>query len=104
MPGWRNGRRSGLKIRWEKSRAGSNPAPGTIRLVDHCHPRCRCTPALDQSSSATLHFPAPVKCDRAKTRMHDFTPPDLSHLLATYGYGAVLVAIAIESTGIPFPG
>jgi membrane protein DedA with SNARE-associated domain len=31
-------------------------------------------------------------------------PPDLSHLLATYGYFAVLVAIAIESMGIPFPG
>src|SRR5258706_11789219 len=30
--------------------------------------------------------------------------PDLSQLLATYGYFAVLVAIAIESMGIPFPG
>src|SRR5207248_3510975 len=29
---------------------------------------------------------------------------DLMHLLATYGYWAVLVFIAIESTGIPFPG
>jgi membrane protein DedA with SNARE-associated domain len=29
---------------------------------------------------------------------------DLLHLLATYGYWAVLVFIAIESTGIPFPG
>ncbi len=29
---------------------------------------------------------------------------DLQQLLATYGYWAVLVFIAIESTGIPFPG
>ncbi len=29
---------------------------------------------------------------------------DLSHLLSTYGYWAVLVFVAIESTGIPFPG
>ena len=26
------------------------------------------------------------------------------HLLSTYGYWAVLVFVAIESTGIPFPG
>ncbi len=31
-------------------------------------------------------------------------PYDLLHLLATYGYWAVFVFIAIESTGIPFPG
>jgi membrane protein DedA with SNARE-associated domain len=29
---------------------------------------------------------------------------DLSHLLSAYGYWAVLVFVAIESTGIPFPG
>jgi membrane protein DedA with SNARE-associated domain len=29
---------------------------------------------------------------------------DLLHLLATYGYWAVLFFVAIESTGIPFPG
>jgi len=29
---------------------------------------------------------------------------DLVHLLATYGYWAVLLFVAIESTGIPFPG
>jgi membrane protein DedA with SNARE-associated domain len=28
----------------------------------------------------------------------------LTHLLATYGYLAVLLFVAIESTGIPFPG
>jgi membrane protein DedA with SNARE-associated domain len=28
----------------------------------------------------------------------------LTHLLATYGYLAVLLCVAIESTGIPFPG
>ena len=28
-PGWRNGRRMGLKIPWPKGRAGSSPAPGT---------------------------------------------------------------------------
>src|SRR3989442_7481434 len=31
-------------------------------------------------------------------------PYDLLHLLATYGYWAVFVFIAMESTGIPFPG
>jgi membrane protein DedA with SNARE-associated domain len=29
---------------------------------------------------------------------------NLSQLLATYGYWAVLIFVAIESTGIPFPG
>ncbi len=29
---------------------------------------------------------------------------DLQHLLTTYGYWAVFVFIAVESTGIPFPG
>lgn len=30
LPGWRNGRRYGLKIRCPKGRAGSTPALGTI--------------------------------------------------------------------------
>jgi len=29
---------------------------------------------------------------------------DLIHLLSTYGYWAILLFVAIESTGIPFPG
>ena len=32
-PGWRNGRRGGLKIHCPKGRAGSNPAPGTHLLT-----------------------------------------------------------------------
>ncbi|MBV9230713.1 MAG: DedA family protein, partial [Chloroflexi bacterium] len=36
--------------------------------------------------------------------MFHFAMSDLMHLLATYGYWAVLIFIAIESTGIPFPG
>jgi membrane protein DedA with SNARE-associated domain len=36
--------------------------------------------------------------------MFHFATSDLMHLLATYGYWAVLLFIAIESTGIPFPG
>ena len=28
-PGWRNGRRGGLKIRYSNGCVGSNPAPGT---------------------------------------------------------------------------
>ena len=35
--------------------------------------------------------------------MH-FAVQDLNHLLALYGYWAVLVFVAIESLGIPFPG
>ena len=35
--------------------------------------------------------------------MH-FAVQDLDHLLAIYGYWAVLVFVATESTGIPFPG
>ena len=31
-PGWRNGRRDGLKIRWAQARVGSNPTPGTEHL------------------------------------------------------------------------
>ncbi len=36
--------------------------------------------------------------------MFGFTSSSLTHLLTSYGYIAVLVFVAIESTGIPFPG
>ncbi len=36
--------------------------------------------------------------------MFGFTTTSLMHLLESYGYIAVLVFVAIESTGIPFPG
>ncbi len=36
--------------------------------------------------------------------MFGFTSSSLMHLLQSYGYIAVLVFVAIESTGIPFPG
>lgn len=36
--------------------------------------------------------------------MFHFATSDLTHLLTTYGYWAVLVFVAIESIGIPFPG
>lgn len=36
--------------------------------------------------------------------MFSFTSSTLMHLLESYGYIAVLVFVAIESTGIPFPG
>jgi membrane protein DedA with SNARE-associated domain len=36
--------------------------------------------------------------------MFHLATQDLTHLLNTYGYLAVLVFVAIESTGIPFPG
>src|SRR5438445_3830323 len=36
--------------------------------------------------------------------MISVTTQNLLHLLATYGYWAVFVFIAIESMGIPFPG
>ncbi|GAC1614707.1 MAG: DedA family protein [Ktedonobacteraceae bacterium] len=36
--------------------------------------------------------------------MFHFATFDLTHLLTTYGYWAVLLFVAVESTGIPFPG
>jgi len=36
--------------------------------------------------------------------MLHFATHDLTQLLNTYGYGAVLIFVAIESMGIPFPG
>ena len=36
--------------------------------------------------------------------MFHFDASGLTHLLVTYGYWAVLLFVAIESTGIPFPG
>ncbi len=36
--------------------------------------------------------------------MFQIATSDLMHLLSTYGYWAVLVFVALESTGIPFPG
>ncbi len=41
-PGWRNGRRGGLKIRWAKARGGSSPPPGTRDLLPvFLSPPCR---------------------------------------------------------------
>jgi membrane protein DedA with SNARE-associated domain len=40
----------------------------------------------------------------SKESMFHFATSELSHLLMTYGYWAVFVFVAIESTGIPFPG
>jgi membrane protein DedA with SNARE-associated domain len=31
-------------------------------------------------------------------------PLNVAHLLASYGYGAVVLFVTLESTGIPFPG
>jgi len=36
--------------------------------------------------------------------MFHFATQNLMHLLNSYGYWAILVCVAIESTGIPFPG
>src|ERR671925_1694627 len=36
--------------------------------------------------------------------MLQFSMASLQHLLVAYGYWAVLLFVAIESTGIPFPG
>jgi membrane protein DedA with SNARE-associated domain len=36
--------------------------------------------------------------------MFNFATSELTHFLAAYGYWAVLLFVAIESTGIPFPG
>jgi len=36
--------------------------------------------------------------------MFHYSGHTLTHLLATYGYWAVLLFVAVESTGIPFPG
>src|SRR5438034_5864489 len=36
--------------------------------------------------------------------MFHFTMSNLAHFLTTYGYWAVFVFVAIESTGLPFPG
>ncbi|MFV0279215.1 MAG: DedA family protein [Rhodoblastus sp.] len=36
--------------------------------------------------------------------MHIFDPSQFDALLATYGYGLVLVVVALESAGIPLPG
>ena len=33
MPGWRNGRRNGLKIRYPLGCGGSSPPPGTTYLA-----------------------------------------------------------------------
>ena len=36
--------------------------------------------------------------------MFHFATSELTHFLTAYGYWAVLLGVAIESTGIPFPG
>ncbi|HPG04296.1 MAG TPA: DedA family protein, partial [Rhodoblastus sp.] len=36
--------------------------------------------------------------------MHLFDPDQISALLASYGYGLVLLVVALESAGLPLPG
>ena len=43
VPGWRNGRRRGLKIRCPRGRAGSTPAPGTSLCFPRPNPNLRYT-------------------------------------------------------------
>ncbi len=38
-PGWWNGIHGGLKILWEKSHAGSIPAPGTNKIMNRERPK-----------------------------------------------------------------
>ena len=45
-----------------------------------------------------------VRDGESRRHMIHVATSDLLHLLNTYGYWAVLVFVAIESTGIPFPG
>ena len=45
-----------------------------------------------------------VRDGESRRHMIHVATSDLLHLLNTYGYLAVLVFVAIESTGIPFPG
>src|SRR2546425_11958020 len=45
-----------------------------------------------------------VRDGESRRHMFHIAASDLMHLLSTYGYWAVLVFVAIESTGIPFPG
>ncbi len=45
-----------------------------------------------------------VREGESTRHMFHIAASDLTHLLTTYGYWAVLVFVAIESTGIPFPG
>src|SRR5438034_7302255 len=44
-----------------------------------------------------------IKRESSNSMFH-FATSDLLHLLTTYGYLAVLFFVAIESTGLPFPG
>ncbi|GAC1627392.1 MAG: hypothetical protein NVS4B11_24660 [Ktedonobacteraceae bacterium] len=57
--------------------------------------------------TATLHGSQEVlytSSGESVLSMFHFAASDLTHLLTTYGYWAVLVFVAIESIGIPFPG
>src|SRR5438874_11943687 len=45
-----------------------------------------------------------VRDGESRRHMIHVATSDLLHLLNTYGYWAVLVFVAIESTGLPFPG
>src|SRR5215469_1323566 len=51
-------------------------------------------------------LPEPIKESSGSANRERFSMngTQLTQLLATYGYGAVLLFIMIESTGIPFPG
>src|SRR5438128_3991707 len=45
-----------------------------------------------------------IRDGESRQHMFHIATSDLTHLLTTYGYWAVLVFVAVESMGIPFPG
>ena len=61
-PVWWNGRHRGLKIPWERSRAGSSPATGTKQmLIFHCEVLCEVSEKASiyagfKEASFTSHF------------------------------------------------
>lgn len=71
---------------------GSGTPPGTAPWV----------PIVPHISAWDVHE-ARIAQRRRAGRVH-FSGSELTHIIAAFGYGAVLLFVFIESMGIPFPG
>src|ERR1700730_8890822 len=63
-----------------------------------------CSSSAPSSSEMQLAKRVPLERREKPFVMFHFATSELTHFLTAYGYWAVLLFVAIESTGIPFPG
>jgi membrane protein DedA with SNARE-associated domain len=73
----------------------------TIRPIPSCASVVDVTPERHWSA---LREQVQERLEKSRVDMFHFATSELTHFLTVYGYWAVLLFVAIESMGIPFPG